>query len=585
MPADQSLRLNAEAVLDQLDRILASNEFEASERNRNFLRFVVTETLAGRQDRLKAYTVATAVMERPDDFDPQSDPVVRIEAGKLRRALERYYLGAGRDDPIFINIPKGSYAPTLEARHRPLPASDGAPPSDPRTGRRPYLSRPLGGAIALLVLTCFILGLFVASRVQTPELANSEKPNPAVRLYPTIFVTSFEATPDESRYLAQGLTEEIIGGLVRYNNLSVFAADMGADHGSMQDIRQAADERRADFILTGRVEVADGQMRLQTALLDAADGHYLWSDSLQQPLGTLHTFDLQGRIADRITETLAEPYGVIFNEKARESLGKSPQNFTSYDCVLRFYSYWRNPSPETHVTVQRCLEQAIVDDPDYAEAWASLSLALVNAYRLGYPAVAGDPQVLDRAESLAERGIELAPEATSGYRALHLVLWFKGDSERSLKLARDALALNPHDIQLMAELGWRSCLTGDWETGLPLLEEALARQSGQPDWFRYPLVLRRYLDGQWPDAQRELAAIDADNVVYTHVLDAIIQAQLGNRERTRTALERISSTDPGFLADPRSNLERRHLAPEIIDRVTSGLQEAESLTTKAAPKP
>jgi adenylate cyclase len=584
MPVDQSFSLPAEDVLAQLDRILASEEFEASERNRNFLRFVVMETLAGRQDRLKAYTVATAVMDRPDDFDPQSDPVVRIEAGKLRRALERYYLGIGHNDPILIRIPKGSYAPKLEARSSSAPAAGNSPSPLIGTGRRLRIGRPLLGASALLVLAGIALLPFAASRIQAPEPTNAATSVPATELYPTIFIPPFEAVPAESSYLAQGLREEIIGGLTRYENLSVFAADASAEPASTSGTRQPASGRRTDFVLAGRVEMADGQVRLQTALLNAADGHYLWSVSLQHPLETLHTFDLQGRIADEITGTLAEPYGVIFNEKVRASLGKSPENFTSYDCVLRFYSYWKDPSPEAHATVQGCLEQAILDDRDYAEAWASLALALVNTYRLGYSAAADDPQVIDRAEGLAERAIALAPEATSGYRALHLVLWFKGEGERSLAVARKALALNPHDTQILAELGWRTCLSGDWQTGLPLLEEALARYPGQPDWFRYPLVLRRYLDGQLPEAQRELAAINADRVVYTHVLDALIQAKLGDRERTRAALSRIAEIDPGFLVDPRSNLERRHLAPEIIDRVASDLQLAESLTAEPALK-
>ena len=87
-------------------------------RNRAFLRFIVEETLAGRGDRIKAYTIATSVLGRDEAFDPQSDPIVRIEASRLRRSLERYYLIAGQDDPIRIDIPKGGYVPSFQ-RLRP----------------------------------------------------------------------------------------------------------------------------------------------------------------------------------------------------------------------------------------------------------------------------------------------------------------------------------------------------------------------------------------------------------------------------------------------------------------------------------
>ena len=106
-----------------LERILASPGFDASARNRRFLEYIVEETLAGRADRLKGLTIAIDVFGRDAaTFDARNDPVVRIEAAKLRRRLERYYLIAGQQDPIRIDIPKGTYVPTFEERDGPLPA-------------------------------------------------------------------------------------------------------------------------------------------------------------------------------------------------------------------------------------------------------------------------------------------------------------------------------------------------------------------------------------------------------------------------------------------------------------------------------
>ncbi|TJX07263.1 MAG: hypothetical protein E5X43_01680, partial [Mesorhizobium sp.] len=100
----------------QLARILNSADFDATGRERRFLSHVVEETLAGRGDRIKAYSIAVEVFGRDMSFDPQTDPIVRIEAGHLRRGLERYYLTAGHDDPILITIPKGGYVPTFSVR-------------------------------------------------------------------------------------------------------------------------------------------------------------------------------------------------------------------------------------------------------------------------------------------------------------------------------------------------------------------------------------------------------------------------------------------------------------------------------------
>ena len=100
-------------VREHLLLLLAHKAFDASKRNRRFLTYVVDEALAGRGDRIKAYNIALAAFDRASDFDPLTDPIVRIEAGRLRRSLELYYLTAGRADRIRIDVPKGSYVPTF----------------------------------------------------------------------------------------------------------------------------------------------------------------------------------------------------------------------------------------------------------------------------------------------------------------------------------------------------------------------------------------------------------------------------------------------------------------------------------------
>jgi hypothetical protein len=110
-PPLRSDTIFAEDIRAQVDRILTSLSFRIPERSQKLLRYVVEETLAGRADRIKAYSIATIAFGRDSSFDPQSDPVVRIEAGHLRRALERYYLTAGQQDPIRITIPTGGYVP------------------------------------------------------------------------------------------------------------------------------------------------------------------------------------------------------------------------------------------------------------------------------------------------------------------------------------------------------------------------------------------------------------------------------------------------------------------------------------------
>eukprot|EP01031_Cornospumella_fuschlensis_P020286 gene20286-24871_t len=112
---DSGSAVSPESVRAALARLLTSEEFQSSPRLCDFLRFVVEATLAGRAEEIKGYTIALEALGRPPSFDPQSDPIVRVEATRLRRALERYYSGAGAQENLEIQIPKGSYVPLFRA--------------------------------------------------------------------------------------------------------------------------------------------------------------------------------------------------------------------------------------------------------------------------------------------------------------------------------------------------------------------------------------------------------------------------------------------------------------------------------------
>ncbi len=120
-------------ILAALETLLAHETLRLSERNRRFLSFVVTQTVAGHSDRIKAYSIGVDVFGRDDSFDPGTDPIVRIEATRLRSALATYYETAGASAPVRIAMPPGSYVPSFAWR----PSGNGStrPASAADTGR------------------------------------------------------------------------------------------------------------------------------------------------------------------------------------------------------------------------------------------------------------------------------------------------------------------------------------------------------------------------------------------------------------------------------------------------------------------
>ncbi|HZI25171.1 MAG TPA: hypothetical protein VFD46_08850, partial [Chryseolinea sp.] len=107
-------------ILTQLSRVLASSQLSGSNVLSEFLNFIVRETLSGRGDELKEYTIGVHALKKESDFNPQLDSIVRIHAGRLRRALKEYYYEEGSGDRVMIIIPKGSYVPSFELREMAL---------------------------------------------------------------------------------------------------------------------------------------------------------------------------------------------------------------------------------------------------------------------------------------------------------------------------------------------------------------------------------------------------------------------------------------------------------------------------------
>jgi len=570
------------AILDQLRRILESSDFQSSERNRRFLSYVVDETLAGRADRIKAYSVATSVFDRDDTFDPQADPIVRIEASRLRRSLDRYYLTAGRDDRVLITIPKGSYVPGFATVPHELFAPSGPIPEGDREASRAPRAHPLRSRIrasyvtwgAAVPLVAVLTWLGVSWFGHLPPFSNYAGQAANLRNGPAIFVAPFDndGSPPEHGDLARGLTREVIRALTRFNSLFIFGPETTFRYGT--DSAGMAADLGVDFILSGGTTVSSGGLQVTASLINAKSGQYVWSGKFEAGLQAAEIIKVRDDIASQVARELAQPYGVIFNQQVKEIEGRPPKSFTSYECVLQFYRYWRTYSADLYAPVHECLERAIVADPDYADAYASLSIVYADAYRfkLDKGAIAGDP--LARATELAQRAVELAPNSAHSYQALHLVYWLAHDVERSLEAAERGLALNPNDTNLMAELGLRYSMVGRWDKGVALVKEAYARNPAQPTMYRLALFLEHYRNGRYEEALAEAKKVDTPGIIYGHIARAMAYAQLGRDEEATFEVKAILAADPAYGENVVRDLEQRNVYPALVRMIVDGLEKA-----------
>jgi hypothetical protein len=160
-------------VRSQLGRLLASEGFANAERISRFLRFVVERTLDGEGDQLKEYRLGTEVFDRPSDYDPRLDSIVRVEARRLRAKLAEYYAGPGQGDPVLIGVDKGSYAARFDAAVAPdTPAEADRVTTDlvEQVPARPTAARwPAPVLGALIILAVLVIGWRLVARDTAPH--------------------------------------------------------------------------------------------------------------------------------------------------------------------------------------------------------------------------------------------------------------------------------------------------------------------------------------------------------------------------------------------------------------------------------
>jgi adenylate cyclase len=517
--------LSALDVRRELDRVSSSEFFQTSERNRRFLDYVVNEALAGRGDRIKAYNIATSVFGRGADFDPQTDTIVRIEAGRLRRALEHFYLTCGEHGPVRISIPTGAYVPSF------VPTGGGT------------TSDPLIAAVAL-----------AKGRWRGPR----------------VFIAAFDQETDDARLpdLGRRFAQQLIRSLTLFDGIFVYGVHTSETLSA--DIATLTRELDVDFILTGSVLVTPRRFEVAGLLQRISDGRYVWASEFKRDIGPASLMAAREEIAASIARVLGQRYGVIFSH-TRDNTGHPPTDFRHYRAILDFYDYWRDFDPTLYEPVRTALEQVVVEDPNYAEAFACLSLLYTNAVRYGYDlaSVVNDPMA--RATKLADEAIRLAPGSSKAFFAQALARWFGQDMDGAMSSLRIAHDLNPNDDEILADLGLRHAVRMEWDEALPLVELAYRRNPYQTSSYRVALFLYHFANKRYEQALKEAQAIGASAVAYSHLAKAAAQAELNQFDTARQTLDELDRVSPGYLTRMESDLAIRNVHSDIVAALRSAI--------------
>ncbi|MDS9469812.1 hypothetical protein RGQ15_19830 [Paracoccus sp. MBLB3053] len=523
-----------------LDRVLASPEFETSERNRRFLRYVVDETLAGRADRIKAYNIATSVFGRPEDFDPMQDSIVRIEAARLRRALENYYL-RDQSGGLGIRIPKGAYVPLFEFLEvRASEITDDATAPDPASRR------------------------------------------PLHEYGPRVLVENFNQQGDvHNQDVALVLTRQVIAALTRFTEIFIYGPESSeAPRGAVEGKARL----HIDYRLVGTVTVSKRSLRAEVLMKREADGLYIWVQDFERELdencNPARIAGLCSEIAGHVARVLALRDGIL-DSQAREAAGEGRRHFAGYLKLQHFHDYWRSLDGNLFEPLRQDLEASIAEDPNFVAAHACLSMLYSNAARYGIDVSHCCADPLGRALELACHAIRLAPNSSRAYHARAIAEWFLGRTEESIATLQIARTLNPNSPEILAEMGFRHAMRMNWDAAVPLLREAYIRDPQQSGQYRMGLFLYHFAEGRPERALQKLEAINAPHLALVRLAMAAALSVLGRKDEARRALEEAGRLSPALRGHLSEDLSFRQLHPELIALITQAIGSIDPSWTRA----
>lgn len=369
-----------------LAKILATDVFAQSERQKRFLAYLVSETLSGRGDRLKGYSIAMAVFDRGADFDPSTEPIVRVEAARLRGKLREYYEREGCCDPVRFEVPKGSYA---------------------------------------VQFAC--------------DMKGAPQPAPVRQEKPSIAVLPFANLSDDPSqdYFASGMAEDLTTDLSKLSGLIVISRHSSFLYkSSAKPAAAIAAELGVRYLVEGSVRRVGDRVRIAANLIDADSGAQIWAERYDRELKDI--FDVQDDVARRIVKSLQ----VRLVGAESDRLGhEGTSSAEAHDQLLRgLERLWHYDRESVEVAV-RFFGEALRIDPRYAAAHAWLARAQVFLWVMYY----GNDEILELSFRHAQQAVALDDQHPLAHAVLGWVQLWRGEGDEALDSGRRAVALDPNN--------------------------------------------------------------------------------------------------------------------------------------------
>jgi len=507
-------------ILNQLSKILRSQVFRNSDMLRNFLSFIVQEAIKDHGMVLKQYSIAIHAFGRNPDFDATSDPIVRIQASRLRRNLELYYQDEGGDDEICISLPKGSYVPEFSYSEK-----------------ADYT--------------------IISSDQESDKIKNSLAVCP---------INNLSANHD-MQHVVEGFNDELLMELSRYKDLQVIRVK--------EEVNDLTKNSLARFSLEGSIRFGGNTIKISIGVTDNYNNQLLWSYQEKFNIDDCDLIQVQEDVATSVAQQIAGMSGVIFEKLYLDSNWESTHNPQAYTTYLHFYKYNKNPSEKNANELLDKVTKLVEKEPDFAPGWAVLTNLYTDAFIFGL-----DRKYLEQALTFGQKAIDLQAnnQVCQAYYGYALMV---DDQLNEAKIHLEkALSLNRNALYYTGAIGWAYSMMNLMDKGFQLIRRSMEIDFQYPKWFHMGTFLY-YLDQkEYNKALIEANKLDKPDLYWSSLIKLVACYKLSLFEQASEHLNDLIEIKPDFFDHPREYIKclvkSDTLSNEILEAVNAVIKSSES---------
>jgi adenylate cyclase len=395
--------------------------------------------------------------------------------------------------------------------------------------------------------------------------------NPPLPDEPSIVVLPFAnmSGDPEQEYFSDGITEDLTTDLSRVPGLFVIARNSAFTYkGGAVPVETVGRELGVRYVLEGSVRKAGDRVRITAQLIDASTAFHLWSQRYDRDLADI--FALQSEISEEILGALQ----VEIHEAERDRvLRKRTHHLGAYDAFMRALSHYWRATREDNAEARRFAERAIELDPSYADAYTMISATYAAEYSRGWNL---DPSLLERAEELARRALDLNSSVPGGHLALGGVNLLRGRLDEAVAAAERAIELAPNWDFPHFFLATALARQGRFLAAAQEINRAMRLNPRPPAFYLVAVGWVNLRAGREREAVEmwERARAANPDLIHARVALASHYEEQGRHEEARAAVEEILRVNPELTAKQAATMAVERTGSEYLAEVEAHLRSA-----------